>query len=458
MGDSFVNYFQTLFLDPSMIVTDIIVILGCMIVFSEWKLEWKCILKRVGWFIADYALIVLLNALFFSVIIAFFAGNDYIAPPIGFYAADILVLVFVVFTQSRKGLKRKAVLAIIVCAFMLSMLECSGYVAAFFTDWDLWQDYLEMVVRWVITALVVVFAFFFRRYHVQDSTKHTTSWVMYVSVIMYAVILLVLVFVVNLLKNARMFPDDIVNDFLFGLFLVLSAANVLLYYLLYRDSLTRSQMVQLQEKNFFLEKMSESIRINQANLDEIRKVRHDIKNQFAVMNAMLADKKYDELETYFHRIMERNLYVVSTFDCGNQAVNMAINLEQAKANSLGLDLDCTAVVDKTLPIQDEDICGLLTNLIDNALESCEREEIRPALIKAALKQEGDYLYIAITNPVKAEDAETVTSEELVTSKEDKKHHGYGHIIVEEIVARYNGCINRSISAHQFIVDIMLKIA
>lgn len=196
------------------------------------------------------------------------------------------------------------------------------------------------------------------------------------------------------------------------------------------------------------------LQISEARMEELRKLRHDLKNHFAYMSLLLQRKDYGALEAYFGDL-QADLQKHTMVDCGNSTVSAVLNLELAKASVAGVVLDTKLAVPPVLPFRDSDLCSLLTNLIDNALEACGRLNISGAKIEVGICQRQEYLYICVTNPVGDADSRELLS--LRTFKEDSIAHGYGSKIVDEIVGRYNGEINRSVDAHRFVVDLMLDL-
>ena len=109
-----------------------------------------------------------------------------------------------------------------------------------------------------------------------------------------------------------------------------------------------------------------------------------------------------------------------------------------------------------LPFAETDLCSLFTNLIDNALEAIQRQNIANGVVEVGINQKNAALYICVLNPVDEHlGKETLLS--LKTTKKDKTKHGYGVRIVDSIVQKYNGQINRSVENGKYRVDIMLDL-
>ena len=189
------------------------------------------------------------------------------------------------------------------------------------------------------------------------------------------------------------------------------------------------------------------VRLTTKQLDDLRQLRHDINNQYSYMRILLADKRYDELEDYFQRQDGELAVLAAPLDCGNRCVSIVLNMERQKAESAGVALRTKLVVPPVLPFPDEDLCSLLSNLIDNAIEECVRlGEYFPKFLEQGVSvsinpgnPSSDYLYIEVINPT---DRKTLNrrANGIVSTKGDAALHGYGTRIITRIAEKYNGSV------------------
>lgn len=236
-------------------------------------------------------------------------------------------------------------------------------------------------------------------------------------------------------------------------FLCFLVVDLLSYQVVCRLCREYGAAIEYQAKAVKSEGELAQLQISETRLEELRKLRHDLKNHYAYMSLLLQEKDYDGLNAYFVDL-QADLPKHTVIDCGNSTVSAVLNLELAKAAAAGLELEAKLAVPPVLPFRDSDVCSLLSNLIDNAIEACTRLSIPDARIEVGICQRQEYLYICVTNPVTQGGREPLS---LKTSKADAIAHGYGSKIVNEIVARYNGEICRSIENRRFVVDLMLDL-
>lgn len=229
------------------------------------------------------------------------------------------------------------------------------------------------------------------------------------------------------------------------------------YLMIFFHCKVRKRMTELQVKNKLLESDKQMLVVSEQAISEMRSMRHDIKNQCKVMEIMLAEGKYDELKKYFES-MNESFYSEtgnSFVDCGNSLINSVINMEILKANKYGIQFVTTINVPGELPFEQSDLCRILVNLIDNALEAVLRADNKDFLVSCRIVCRGEQLYICVRNKLR----EGYDRDALLlmnTEKEDALNHGYGHRIIKRIAEKYNGIVNYTIEDNQFIAEVMLE--
>ena len=201
----------------------------------------------------------------------------------------------------------------------------------------------------------------------------------------------------------------------------------------------------------------EMLRLTDQNLKNMREIRHDLKNQIGVMDMLLSSKEYEKLKEYFEKFKTSLKTSFSTYDCGNDNISKIINMEMSKANPLNIKIVPKIAVPKYLPFEDYDLCSLLSNMIDNAIESIDREKIKDASIDVEISIINNGLYVYVSNPILKE----FSAHELAnlnSEKRDNLNHGLGHIIINKICEKYGGYASFSVENNRFIVMALLDLA
>ncbi len=227
------------------------------------------------------------------------------------------------------------------------------------------------------------------------------------------------------------------------------------YFFLLRNIGANELNMELSQAAMRQENRETMIALNESNLQQMYKIRHEIKNRYAIMQGLLESKQYDRLEAYFGEINREAIVPLSRVDTGNAAFDMAFNLEIAKAAAKDIEVNTKLVVPPEMPVSASDMGGLITNLMDNAIEACEKIEEGPRLIEVSVQIVHGYLILRFSNTVAKGRAETALS--LETDKPNRDLHGYGSKIVDDIAKKYDGQVLRRVEKNMFYVDVMLDI-
>jgi len=195
-------------------------------------------------------------------------------------------------------------------------------------------------------------------------------------------------------------------------------------------------------------------------IDEVHNVymtmrgwRHDYHNHMQSLKAYLAMDNVVEAREYLDKL-ETDLEDINLlFDTGNIGVDAILNSKISLAIHNGIPVDYKATVPKETTVTDIDLCVILGNLIDNAVESCRKVEKEAQFIRLYIGTFKQQLYISVSNATN----ETVRKldEEYITNK--RGNHGHGLKRINKIVEKYEGYINRKNEAGVFVTEIMLPL-
>ena len=162
---------------------------------------------------------------------------------------------------------------------------------------------------------------------------------------------------------------------------------------------------------------------------------HDYKNQLNCIQGMIEGGQTKEASEYISGLtgnFRQNEMCVNT---GHAVVNVMLNQKYQEASDKGLVMTMVSGNLSELTIGEEDIVTLLGNLLDNAIEACEKlSENKVIQFKMVLEEE--QLVLSIRNPVK--DAVQIKDNRIVTSKQDKSQHGIGLLNVDSVIRKNNG--------------------
>ena len=166
---------------------------------------------------------------------------------------------------------------------------------------------------------------------------------------------------------------------------------------------------------------------------QVREMKHDIENQLAVVGDLLRLKDYDsalvyldKLGTYVHKA-NRICYT------GNNAVDSIVNIKGSMANSLGIDFICKVNIITSIMTDELDLCRIIGNALDNAIEGCERSSAGKKHIYFSINEEQDTLSLVVTNT-----CDEVNTDLLTSSKKISGLHGIGIGSIRSAAERLQG--------------------
>ncbi len=149
-------------------------------------------------------------------------------------------------------------------------------------------------------------------------------------------------------------------------------------------------------------------------------IRHDMKHYVVVMNNMLEEEKYNDLKTMIDELSGGQLLGANVIYTSDNSLNAVLNNKLAicKQNGIELLVQISCMIPKNIMI---DICVILSNLLDNAIEA-EKQE-KSGYIKTNISMRGNMLNISVVNMVT--EPVLIKNPGLNTTKKDKDRHGFG---------------------------------
>lgn len=211
--------------------------------------------------------------------------------------------------------------------------------------------------------------------------------------------------------------------------------NILVYSLI--NSILEREM-RLREDEIFMERIkseTERYRDLSQNYEQQRKRGHEFKNQLFVIGELAKNNRTDELVQYLKECHVEILENTDVIDTNNVIVNSILNAKYHEARSRNIIFEMKINDLFHLRVRDEDIVLILTNLLNNAIEACEKSDRK--LIRLKLVKEEQQTVISVYNTMKV--PPVVESGRYITGKtEEAQRHGLGIENIKETVAGYDG--------------------
>lgn len=273
----------------------------------------------------------------------------------------------------------------------------------------------------------------------------------------YILILLALFFSGGLLENQIFTTENIVlqNNLTKTFTVICIFLLVLIIFLLVFNCISS---LYFENQSSLLEKQVETQvkyykKIDKLN-DDVRQFRHDYRNHLLCIQGMLKAQEYDEAIAYAEKLTEHTAASSPKYFTGNSIADSILNDKSEYAQNIGAEIKCDGIIHEDIPAID--ICIILANALDNALEACEKiTDSSPKIISVKCDYFKCIQLICITNPVS--ENVVIHNNNIETSKSDKTNHGIGLYNIRNTVAKYNGEFDITCDNNVFTLDIALKV-
>lgn len=194
---------------------------------------------------------------------------------------------------------------------------------------------------------------------------------------------------------------------------------------------------ELDIMNLLWKKEQEQYKLNKENIALINQKSHDLKHQIKALRK--ASK--EEYDKYLDEMEESVLIYNAIVKTGNEVFDTILTEKSLYCKDRGIQVSCVADGSQMDFINTVDLYAILGNAMDNAIEAVEKfQEIEKRQIDVMIYRQQNFLVMNIINPV-AEKIEFDEEDLPVTTKEDKKYHGFGMRSMRHIVRKYDGHMN-----------------
>ena len=185
---------------------------------------------------------------------------------------------------------------------------------------------------------------------------------------------------------------------------------------------------------------------------QIRGWRHDYRNHIQMMKVLAANGDMDALKAYLDEL-DTDLNTVDTVvKTGNPMADAILNSKISLARSRNIPTQVDAHIPVKLKMSELDLCCIIGNLFDNAMEASMALPEEKRMIRVYMDMKGTQLYISFTNFTAAKKLNKV-GKGFRTSKGEG--HGFGLVRMDDIVSRYDGYLSRNSEDGAFTTEILI---
>lgn len=209
------------------------------------------------------------------------------------------------------------------------------------------------------------------------------------------------------------------------------------------DKLIAKRVAQFE--NEILQKHYEEV---ENMYQKMRGWRHDYRHHIQAMKVHAANKEYDEIDRYLEMLDDDLTNVETVIKTGNRMADAILNSKLSLAAANHIEVKAEAKIPVSLTVSELDLCIIIGNLMDNAIDACMELPPEKRLIRIYMEMKGNFLYFALTNTSGGKKKKSFRS----TKGEG---HGFGIARMDAVVEKYGGYITRASEDEAFSTEVLL---
>lgn len=246
------------------------------------------------------------------------------------------------------------------------------------------------------------------------------------------------------------YTEQLIQYWIFYLVFAFVAGGGFLFYLI---------RTKVREREEILNTRNDMMEANYQGLEkayaENQMLYHDYKNHMLSIRQLIKEYRREDALEYIDAYISLTAKVNRRINSGSKILDIIVNSKFGEAKAKNIDFTCDVGYVGDTGITDIDMCALMANLLDNAIEACERIEGERAWICLKIVRRNDMLLIKLGNSIAAADA---LKRDFFQSKKDKqKIHGWGMKSVEKVLKKYDGSKEHYIGEKEFEIFINIPV-
>lgn len=248
------------------------------------------------------------------------------------------------------------------------------------------------------------------------------------------------------------FIENIYNYYIVTLLVLINLLTLCLCIIFYETQKDQVEKLALQRDKLRLETQEKIYRINQNNIEELRKWKHDIKHVLLSASHFIKTNQIDQAISTLEQqnnILNQNQFFIQT---GNDLLDSILIEKNQIISDKKIELILN-INSHPCPINDTHFFVIIGNLLDNAIENCNSTQQKQIVISIGIYNKYYFIKMqnSIINPILKKNPL------LITTKEDSSHHGIGIASIKLLVSQYHGKISFDDTNQLFTVNILIPL-
>ena len=264
--------------------------------------------------------------------------------------------------------------------------------------------------------------------------------------------LIILIPIISIFWLQTILDSFTVNDSISYFSLSISLAGIIFiniamfnFFESYEDKIKLKYLETLKQQE------QENYKLLTLSYKQVREFKHDIENQFSVLNDMLENDDIDAAKKYLVKLSSFVRLANRPCCTGNHTVDSIVNIKGSLAQTYGIKFICKANIITSIKADELELCRIIGNCLDNAIEGCLRCDVLHKHIWISITEEQEKLFLVITNTSNKVDASVLSS-----TKKEKGLHGIGVSSIKSSVDRLGGLLKFDYENGIFKVNIMVQ--
>lgn len=162
------------------------------------------------------------------------------------------------------------------------------------------------------------------------------------------------------------------------------------------------RMLDMSEKNAMersrLENALNNYRLSAKNVHRIHEIRHEVTHHINALSLYMKNKDYSGAQSYLDRYSETAEEIRSAEYTLHPLLNAMLADYKERTRQLHICFTCQISVPGSIAISDTDLCCLLSNMLDNAIDGCQNIEESKRWMKLVIRKNGQFLYFSCKIP------------------------------------------------------------
>lgn len=179
--------------------------------------------------------------------------------------------------------------------------------------------------------------------------------------------------------------------------------------------------------------------------NQVHTLRHDLRNHLLVLQGLLERDEKEKTRNYLQELAQSPALCGGKRLCENEVANVVLNSKLETMREKDMTADFAVVLPKETGISDMDLCALLSNALDNAIEGTEKAEDQRILLR--IRTDKGMLMMRLENAIRG--VQISKNGQFETTKADQKRHGFGIPGMREIAQHYGGYLEAKVCNGRF---------